>query len=201
MLIKRFNYEISQEDYERMIYLLTVNNISVQEAFRIIDKSLTHNKIVFEKFLLILKKVRGKYFVSGEDDVISKTNYKEYFINEDSEVFFAKLCNGKVLNERERSLIRELRKNCRLNDSVINVLLDYVYKVNNRNMNYRFILSIASFWSNHSISNVEEALKMAKKMYQQKVTGPNWLNDDSSEEASELSQAEMKSLIEEIKNL
>ncbi len=198
ILVKRFGYNILNDELENIIYLLTLNNVSVKNAFRIINDSLNHNRLNEELFVQNLKKMRGKYFVNSQEEIISKENYLDFLQNEDSEVFYAKLCRGKVLNKSEKDLIKFLRKSYHFSDSVINVLLDYIYKSNDRNMNPKYIKAIASVWYNHAISDANEAMKIAKKMYHGKVEGPKWLNDHSFEEADDKTQKEMEKLIEEM---
>lgn len=82
-----------------------------------------------------------------------------------------------------------------LKPGVVNVLIDYVLKINNNKLIKKFVEVIAAQWSKSGIETVEDAMKIAEKEYkkskkveskqEKKVSStPNWLNKDINEEVA-----------------
>ena len=80
-----------------------------------------------------------------------------------------------------------------LKPGVVNVLIDYVLKINNNKLTKSFVEAIAAQWSKSGIETVEDAMNIAEKEYKKKksvevktpkkvVSSPNWLNKDINEE-------------------
>lgn len=105
---------------------------------------------------------------------------------------------------RDLKLIEHLGVDFELPAGVINVLIDYVLRVNNGSLNAKYIETIASDWSRKGIKTVEEAMSVAEKGHKKvvktvhetkpkmEVKTPAWMNEDnkkmemSAEELSEL---------------
>ena len=91
-----------------------------------------------------------------------------------------------------------------LKPGVVNVLIDYVLKINNNRLSKAYVDTIASQWSKSNIETVEDAMKIAEDEYKKrkgknsnikvikKEEKPEWFNQDI---------AENKASIEEIKAL
>lgn len=98
-----------------------------------------------------------------------------------------------------------------LNPGVVNVLLDYVLRINDNKLVKNFIEVIASQWKRSNIETVEEAMKIAEKEYKSKkktVTKqtkkivektPDWFNQDV--EIKEATLEEQKAFEERLKNI
>lgn len=84
-----------------------------------------------------------------------------------------------------------------LKPGVVNVLLDYVLKINNNKLTKSFIDAIASQWKKSNIETVEDAMDIAEKEYKQKNenkivtknvkpvgTTPSWFNKDIEENSA-----------------
>ena len=52
-----------------------------------------------------------------------------------------------------------------LNLGVVNVLIDYVLRINDKKLNKNFVEAIASSWKMKNINNVVDAMKEAEKEY------------------------------------
>ena len=76
----------------------------------------------------------------------------------------SKYKDGKVIN-RDLNLIEELLLDIKLAPGVVNVLLDYVLRVNNQKLNKNYVETIASSWKRLGIETVEEAMKACIKEY------------------------------------
>lgn len=100
-----------------------------------------------------------------------------------------------------------------LNPAVVNVLVDYVLKINNNKLTKAFVETIASQWKKSNIETAEDAMKIAESEYKKLrgvkekgstskkvVSKPTWLNQNlSSTVATEDEQAEIEELLKEYK--
>jgi replication initiation and membrane attachment protein len=66
---------------------------------------------------------------------------------------------------KDVTLLESLLVNQKLNPGVINVLVDYVLRVNDKKLNKNLVESIASQWKMIGIDTVEDAMKQAEKEY------------------------------------
>lgn len=66
-------------------------------------------------------------------------------------------------SKRDLKLIEDLMVDFKLKPGVVNVLLDYTLKVNNKKLNRSFVETIASQWQRLNIETVDEAMNLAEK--------------------------------------
>ena len=71
--------------------------------------------------------------------------------------------NGAEPTDRDKRLIENLMLNQQLPPGVINVLIDYALKVNNKKLNKEFIETIAGQWKRLNIETVKEAMDICRK--------------------------------------
>ena len=64
---------------------------------------------------------------------------------------------------RDKRLIENLMIDQKLNPGVVNVLIDYVLKTNNKKLNKEYIETIAGQWKRLNIETVKEAMEICKK--------------------------------------
>ena len=77
---------------------------------------------------------------------------------------FLKSCyNNAEPTNRDKRLIENLMIDQKLNPGVVNVLIDYVLKTNNKKLNKEYIETIAGQWKRLSIETVKEAMEICKK--------------------------------------
>ena len=55
-----------------------------------------------------------------------------------------------------------------LKPGVVNVLVDYVLKINNNNLTKRFVETIAAQWKKSNIETVEDAMNIAEEEYKKR---------------------------------
>ena len=101
-------------------------------------------------------------------------------------------------------IIAHLLLDLNLKPGVVNVLIDYVLKINNNRLSKAYVDTIASQWSKSNIETVEDAMKIAEDEYKKrkgknsnikvmkKEEKPEWFNQNIEEN---------KASIEEIKAL
>ena len=77
---------------------------------------------------------------------------------------FLKKCygNGEPTN-RDKKLIEDLMFNQKLSPGVVNVLIDYVLKVNNKKLNKDYIETILGQWKRLRVETVVDAMEICKK--------------------------------------
>ena len=102
-------------------------------------------------------------------------------------------------------LIAYLLVELNLKPGVVNVLIDYILKINNNKLTRSYVEVIAGQWSKSNIETVEDAMNFAEKEYKKhkpvkeksvKITTPKWLDQAIEEEMA--SAQEMKALEERL---
>ncbi len=99
------------------------------------------------------------------------------------------LCNKtdvEKLNKSETNLLEMLLIDYNLKQSVVNVLIDYVLRINNNKLVKNFISIIALEWKTSKIETVEEAMRQATQDYKLKKKVkkemPKWVGQDAKQE-------------------
>lgn len=114
--------------------------------------------------------------------------------------------NGVALSKGDVAILEFLLLDMNLNPGVVNVLIDYVLKINQNKLTKNFVDAIASQWVKSKIETVEDAMELAEKEYKdrnrkvKKSLGedhPEWFNKQLSEQQA--SKEEVKE-IEELLN-
>lgn len=77
---------------------------------------------------------------------------------------------GSKPTNKDISLIESLLVDQELNPGVVNVLIDYVLRTNDKKLNRNFVEAIASQWKMKNIDTVESAMKQAEKEYKKVTT-------------------------------
>jgi len=98
------------------------------------------------------------------------------------------------------AILEYLLLDMNLNAGVVNVLVDYVLKINNNKLSKNFVDAIASQWAKSKIETVEEAMKIAEKEYKNKKINkkakkeekPIWFNQNIEENTA--SEEEIKEM-------
>ena len=105
-------------------------------------------------------------------------------------------------------IIAHLLLDLELKPGVVNVLIDYVLKINNNRLTKAYVDTIASQWSRSNIETVEDAMKFAEEEYKknnkskvnkkvQKIESkPEWFNQEIEENTA--TDKEIKALEERI---
>lgn len=110
---------------------------------------------------------------------------------------------------RDLKLLEYLALELELTPAVINVLIDYVLRINNNKLNKAFVETIAGQWvrqgiktASDAMSNAEKEHKKTKKNYDIKKEGslPVWFNkENNTDEISDAEKEEMEKLLSEFK--
>ena len=121
--------------------------------------------------------------------------------------------NGAKPSLRDLNMLENLLTDFNLNPGVVNVLIDYVLKINNKKLTKNFVEAIASQWKRLNVETVEEAMKEAEKEYKKskKVVGdisdiksvkqenlPDWFNQNiKKEKINEEDEKTLKDMLKE----
>ncbi len=146
----------------------------------------------------------------GADDKRAKMIY--VFENTSPYNFLKGRSNGAKPSSRDLSLLESLLNDFKLNPGVVNVLIDYVLKINNKKLTRAYLETIASQWKRLNVETVEEAMKAAEKEYKKdkKVNDkplskvikeeklPEWFNQNiKKEKISEEDEKSLKDMLKE----
>ncbi len=69
--------------------------------------------------------------------------------------------------ERDKKLIEDLLVEQKLAPGVVNVLISYVLKINNEQLNRNYIETIAGQWKRLNVETVEDAMRLAEKKHKE----------------------------------
>lgn len=99
----------------------------------------------------------------GSEDKRAKMVY--VFENTSPYNFLKGRNNGAKPSDRDLNLLESLLTDFKLNPGVVNVLIDYVLKINNKKLTRGYLEAIASQWKRLNVETVEEAMHAAEKEY------------------------------------
>ena len=121
----------------------------------------------------------------------------------------SKYKNGKVVT-RDLQIVENLLLDLKLSPGVVNVLLDYVLRVNNKKLNKSFIETIASHWKRLGIETVPEAMnacikehkkssKKGAKVSKSEEKVPDWFNQTVEKKSDSKEEEELAKMINSYK--
>lgn len=136
----------------------------------------------------------------GDTSIRAKAIYQ--FENTTPYDFLAGKYKAGKPSKTDISILEYLLLDMNLNAGVVNVLIDYVLKINNNKLTKNFVDAIASQWAKSKIETVEEAMNIAEKEYKKKKTvkklveTPAWFDKNiESTKASNEDQKEIDELL------
>ena len=222
---KTFNIE-NKELIEKLAYIY---NLNTEEIKNVVLSSL-NDKLMIDK--TALRKNARNYYLYQNNGKLPSLLYKnqpEYLrspIGKDSNRakmiytfettspynFLKGKNNGAKPTDRDLKLIENLSIDLGLQPAVINVLIDYVLRVNDNKLNKNFVETIAGQWKRSNIETAEEAMNQAvkeskkktkinKSTYNKKeVELPSWFDKKiEKEEITTEEENEMKNLLKDYK--
>ena len=153
--------------------------------------------------------MQPSHLKSPAGDLSSKGKMIYTFENTNPYQFLkSKYKDGKIVT-RDIRIIENLLIDLKLTPAVVNVLLDYVLRVNNKKLNKTYIETIASHWKRLGIETAEEAMNACIKEHKKKKNKdkdvkskqeklPDWF--DQNIENKKLEDKEEEELLNLIKN-
>jgi len=112
------------------------------------------------------------------------------------------------LSKSDAKLLEHLMCDIELEAGVVNVLIDYVLRINNNKLTPNFVEAIALQWKRSNIRTVEDAMDLAKKEYRSRNSKhevkvkskvePHWINKEIDyEKANPEEEQKIKDLLSE----
>lgn len=202
------NKKSISSDVKSLIYKLSfIYNLNEDELLelirnsiddrRTIDKDLLrvncHNYYTFENknsSPSIVYKKNPEYLRSSVSDNSKKSKMIYTFENESPYDFLSGKNKGVRPSKNDLKLIETLIVDYELAPSVVNVLIDYVLRINDNKLTKNFVLTIAGQWKRSNIKTAEEAMRICKKensskknsvRVSKKTIKPNWYDQNIEE--------------------
>ena len=171
-----FNEEI-KELIINLAYIYKIDNLNMQGLVRnslnergLVEKEelrkLCRNFYQFEnngRLPTLIYNKQPEYLKTplGNDSKLSKLVY--LFENTSPYDFLRKSYGNTEPTNRDKKLIESLMIEQKLSPGVINVLIDYVLKVNNKKLNKDYIETIIGQWKRLKVETVMDAMEVCKK--------------------------------------
>ena len=208
---KDFLYKISyiyNYDNDDMVELIR-NSISERHT---IDKKLLQENAQkyyrydnMGKLPSIIYKNQPEYLRKENLDTSNRSRMIHLFETTSPYDFINSKCKTGNPTSSDLAIISYLLIDLNLKPGVVNVLIDYVLKINNNKLTKNFVEAIASQWSKSGIETVEDAMALAESEYKKKKTivpkqskkvalKPEWMDKEIKEErASEEEISKLRS--------
>ena len=203
-----FNIRSLTKDTKDLIYKLSfIYNLDDEQMSELIRNSLTEKKTIDKKLLRsncnkfyqfensgklpsIVYRNQPEYLRKPIGDTSNKAKMIYQFETTSPYDFLVNKHGGNTPTKNEYAILEYLLIDMNLKPGVVNVLLDYVLKINNNKLVKKFIELIAEQWSRSKIETVEDAMDFAEKEYKKskpkkisktKETKPVWFGKDIKE--------------------
>lgn len=214
------------KDTKDLIYKISfIYNYDDACMSEIIRNSLNEKKMIDKKALRLNSRKLYQFENSGKLPSLIYRNQPEYLRKPVGDVskkakiiyqfettspydFLASKYNGSRPSKTDLNVLEYLLLDMNLNPGVVNVLVDFVLKINNNKLTKNFIEKIASQWAKSKIETVEDAMKIAEAEYKtkkqvKKVTKveekPTWFDKDiEQEQITDQEKQELEKIFETI---
>ncbi len=122
--------------------------------------------------------------------------------------FLASKYKGGKVPLSEVKLLEYLAIDLELKPGVINVVIDYILRINNNKLTKNFVITVAAQFKKSGVETVEDAMKLAEKEYKSRNTKkekkeikkPEWFHQKiEKNEAKEEEKEELSKLLEEFR--
>lgn len=206
-----FIYNIDVEPMKNLI----INSVNEKRS---IDKSLlrknARNYYQFEnngKLPSLIYQKQPEYLRSPEGNESKRAKMIYTFETVSPYNFLKSKYNGVKPTTRDLNMIESLMVDLQLKPAVINVLIDYVMKINNKKLTKNFVETIAGQWKRLNIQTAEDAMNQAemeckkkrksqasKNYKKEEVVLPDWFDKNiEKEELSKEEENEVKNMLKE----
>ncbi len=181
------NHRSITKDTKSLIYKLAyIYNLDEGELSELIRNSVNEKKIIDKDLLrsnchnyytfehqnttpsLVYKK-QPEYLRTNVSDDSRKSKQIYTFETTSPYDFLTGKNKGIKPSKKELLLVENLMVDYELTPGVVNVLIDYVLRINDNKLTRNFVLTIANQWKRSNIKTVEEAMAICKKENRNKV--------------------------------
>ena len=201
-----FIYNLTDEDCKELI----INSISLKNT---IDKDkLRANCLKYYNFEnvganpTVIYRTQPENLRSNIKTTSNKAKMIYTFETTSPHDFLLSKTNANSLSKSETKLLEHLMLDLNLKAGVVNVLINYVLKINNNKLTPNFVEAIALQWKRSNIETVEDAMNFSKKEYRTRNTKkevkskvePSWMNKKPETELADPEEEKlMKDLLSE----
>jgi len=205
-----FIYDLNEDSIRYII----VNSINEKHN---IDKEMLRNNsrkyYSFEnagKLPKLIYRNQPEYLRKPIGDTSKRAKAIYYFETTSPYEFLYERNNNTEPSSRELRIVENLMVDFNMNPGVVNVLIDYVLRINDNKLVKSFVDSVASQWVRSKIETVEQAMKLAEKEYKNRNVVkekknsnvehvPDWFNKSIKE--STVSSSEEQEFLQKLKEV
>ena len=158
----------------------------------------------------LIYRSQPEYLKTPEGDLSNRGKMIYIFENTSPYDFLRNKYHGAEPTSRDLKLLEYLAVDLELRPAVINVLIDYVLRINNNKLTTAFVETIAGQWRRMNIETAEAAMKTAEKEHRKTKTKvqtkvkkeevtPIWFNkENNTDEIDEKQKEEIEKMLKEI---
>lgn len=215
------------KDTKDLIYKISfIYNYDDACMSELIRNSLNDKKMIDKKMLRIQSRKLYQFENSGKLPSLMYRNQPEYLRKPVGDVskkakiiyqfettspydFLASKYNGSKPSKSDLGILEFLLLDMNLNPGVVNVLIDFVLKIDHNKLTKSYVEKIASQWAKSKIETVEEAMTIAETEYKNRrkvkknpkvlEEKPSWFDQDIEKQQANLEeQKEIEKMLETI---
>ncbi len=215
------------KDTKDLIYKISfIYNYDDACMSELIRNSLNDKKMIDKKLLRIQSRKLYQFENSGKLPSLMYRNQPEYLRKPVGDVskkakiiyqfettspydFLASKYNGSKPSKSDLGILEFLLLDMNLNPGVVNVLVDFVLKIDHNKLTKSYVEKIASQWAKSKIETVEEAMTIAETEYKNRrkvkknpkvlEEKPSWFDQDIEKQQANLEeQKEIEKMLETI---
>ncbi len=156
----------------------------------------------------LIYRTQPDYLKSPDGDTSKRGKILYVFENTSPYDFLKSKYKGGNPTSKDLKLLEMLVIDLNLKPAVVNVLIDYVLKINNNKLNSAFVEVIAGQWKRSGVETAEEAMQLAEKEHnkktkkvkeeKEKIKTPVWF--DEKYEKEDISEDERNELVDLLKD-
>lgn len=160
----------------------------------------------------LIYRSQPEYLKSPQGNNTNKGKILYIFENISPYDFLKSKYKGSQITLRDKRLLETLVVDLELKPAVVNVLIDYVLRINNNKLNQAYVETIAGQWKRIGIDTAKEAMDIAEKEHKKinkkldnikplkETIKPVWFNENiETEESSDTEIKEMEELLKEFR--
>ena len=210
---------ITKETKELIYKLSFIYDLDNENTVEIIKNSVNEKKIIDKELLKtncrnffkfehqgrlpsIAFKTQPEYLRKQITDTSKKAKMIYTFETTSPADFLMSKNKTNFLTQSEKDILAYLLLELELNPGVVNVLIDYVLKINNNKLTKGFVETIASQWVRNNIETVEQAMALAEEEYKNRFKNkkgyhkktidnkPEWLDKEINADIASLEEQE-----------
>ena len=212
----------SKELIKNLAFIYNLDTLKVSELLRLtIDENGLINKDAFIKEVrkyyeynnggslpTIIYRTQPEYLKTPEGDLSNTGKMIYIFENTTPYDFLKSKYKNNNPTPRDLKILEYLALELNMPPAVINVLIDYVLRINDNKLNKSYLETIAGQWTRLGIKTAKDAMNQAKKEYKKKPKKeikkdtklPIWFdNEKKGTEISEEEKEEIETLLKEFR--